>query len=276
MLHAEDHGPIRKFSAARAFFGRSFYRTAAYWIDGLLVDSTCPFTAQELLEACTGLPVQQIVNTHCHEDHIGGNAALQRARDCTVLAHPLALPVLENPRLQPLQLYRRVFWGWPEPSRGRPIGEWVETEHHRFQVLQTPGHSQDHVCLYEPRQGWLFSGDAYIGGEDRAARPDYDIYAIIGSLRKMAALDVSRLFPGSGTMRDRNPGADIRRKIEYLEGLGVKVRQLHNRGLGVEAIEASLLGSEPSIRYLTLGHFTRRNLIEAYLRPEAAVKGSPA
>jgi glyoxylase-like metal-dependent hydrolase (beta-lactamase superfamily II) len=276
MLHIEDHGPVRTFSAARAFFGRSFYHTAAYWLDGLLVDSTCPFTAQELLHACAELSVRQVVNTHCHEDHIGGNSALQRARDCAIWAHPLALPILENPRLQPLQLYRRVFWGWPEPSHGRPVGEWVETEHHRFQVLHTPGHSPDHVCLYEPQQGWLFSGDAYIGGEDRAARPDYDIYAIIGSLKKLAALNVSQLFPASGTVRDKDPADDILRKIDYLEDLGDKVRQLRGQGLSVQAIGARLLGPEPSIRYLTLGHFRRRQLVEAYLRARTSEEGTPS
>jgi glyoxylase-like metal-dependent hydrolase (beta-lactamase superfamily II) len=147
----------------------------------------------------------------------------------------------------------------------------VETEHHRFRVIHTPGHSPDHIGLYEPQQGWLFAGDAYIGGKDRAARFDYDIYAIIASLKVLAALRVACLFPGSGTVRMDDPVADIQRKVEYLEELGAKVRKLHNRGLGVQAIQKQLLGRDPSIRYLTLGHFRARYLVEAYLRgPSAA------
>ncbi len=273
MLQVKEYGPVVAFRAARAFFGHGYYFTAAYWVDGLLIDSTCSFTAHELLQALPpeSRPVLQIVNTHSHEDHIGANGLLQRTRAALVRAHPLALPVLANPRLQPLQQYRRVFWGWPEPSQGEPVSEWIETAHHRFQVIDTPGHSPDHICLYEPQQGWLFSADAYIGGQDRAARPDYDIYAIIASLRRLAALPLTALFPGSGTVRMNSPAADIRNKIASMEDLGARVRELHNKGYSVPAIQRTLLGAESRIYYLTLGHFKGNYLVEAYLRRQAEV-----
>lgn len=268
MLVVRQFGPVVAFRAARSFFGRGFYFTAAYWVDGLLIDTTCAFTAQQLVQeiAQARYPVQQVVNTHSHEDHIGGNAILQQAMGVTIYAHPLTLPMLANPRLQYLHLYRRVFWGWPEASLGQAIGKWVETARYRLQVIHTPGHSPDHICLYEPEQGWLFTGDAYIGGKDRAARPDYDIYAIIASLKKLAALHVTALFPGSGTVRTNNPTADILSKIAYLEELGSQVRELHSKGHSLGAITRKLLGSESSIYYLTLGHFKGRHLVEAYLR----------
>jgi len=280
MLQIREHGPVTAFRAARAFFGYGYYFTAAYWVDGLLIDTTCAFTAREMRRALSrdNRPVLQIVNTHSHEDHIGTNGLLQRAMAPRILAHPLALPILANPRLQPLQLYRRVFWGWPEPSQGEPIGEWVETPHYRFQVIHTPGHSPDHICLYEPEQGWLFCADAYIGGQDRAARADYDIYAIIASLKKLAALRLTAVFPGSGTVRTSNSAADIQAKVAYLEDLGARVRELHGKGYSVPAIKKRLLGPETNIYYMTLGHFRGRYLVEAYLRQALADPGavSPA
>jgi len=272
MLKVEKHGlHVVKLCAARTVLGRTFYHTAAYWVDGLLVDTGCAHTASEFLKAVDSLAVEQIVNTHSHEDHIGANGMLQQARDAAILAHPLTCPILANPRLQHLQLYRRFFWGWPQPSQASPIGEWVETEHYRFRVIHTPGHSPDHICLYEPEQGWLFSGDTYIGGRDRAMRPDYDIYAVIASLKRLAALHVTSLFPGSGTVRADNPVADIQRKIAYLEELGSEVRRLHGAGYSTREIKRRLLGGEPSITYLTLGHFRGVFLVEAYLRrPMAA------
>ena len=274
MLRIEEHGPITKFIAARPVLGRVFYHTAAYWVDGLLVDTGCAFTASELLEATASLPVERIVNTHCHEDHIGGNALLQQTSDAQILAHPLALPILANPRLQHLQPYRRLFWGWPLPSQGTLIGDWVETAHYRFRVIYTPGHSPDHVCLHEPQQGWVFSGDAYIGGRDRASRADYDVYAIIDSLKKLAALDLALMFPGSGTVRV-NPTAEIQHKIASLEELGEDVRRLHTRGLSVRAIKERLLGHEPYLSYLTLGHFRGMHLVRAYLRKRPNPRSEP-
>lgn len=265
MLKVEEHGPVVTFRSARAILGRAVYHTAAYWVDGLLIDTGCAFSAEELLKATASLVVEQIVNTHSHEDHIGANGLLQQERGVPALAHPLALPVLANPRLQYLHLYRRIFWGWPRPSQGHPVGEWLETTHYRFQVIHTPGHSPDHICLYEPQQGWLFSGDAYIGGQDRAARPDYDMYAIIASLKKLAALPLRRLYPGSGRVRDK-PVTNIQRKISYLEELGVEVRRLFDMGFGVGAIKRRLLGREPHITYLTHGHFRGSHLIRSFLR----------
>lgn len=265
MLHTERHGPVIACRSARTLLGRAVYHTAAYWVDGLLVDSGCAYAAAELLRATDSLPLEQVVNTHSHEDHIGGNALLQRERGVAIRAHSLALPILANPRLLELQLYRRVFWGWPEPSQGSAIGEWLETEHLRFHVIHTPGHSPDHVCLFEPEQGWLFSGDAFIGGRDRAARPDYDMYAVIASLKRLAALPITQLFPGSGTVRN-DPVDEIRQKIDALEELGSEICRLSRLGLDVPSIQHRLLGKEPFLTYLTHGHFRARHLIWAFLR----------
>jgi len=264
MIRVDAYGPVLKLQVARPVFGRPYYHTAAYWIDGLLVDTGCAHTAAEFVQAVAGLPVAQIVNTHSHEDHIGANGPLQQARGCRVLAHRDALPILANPRLQYLQPYRRYFWGWPEPSHGEPVGAWVETDHYRFQVIPTPGHVAHHVALYEPDQGWLFSGDAYIGGRDVAARPDYDVWAIIASLRTLAALPAQKLFPGSGTVRD-NPGEELARKAAQMEAFGAEVRRLRAAGLSVGQIKRRLLGREGRLTYITAGHFSGANLIRLYL-----------
>jgi len=148
MLKVEQHGAVVKFLSARTILGRAFYHTAAYCVDGLLIDTGCAHAAPELLRSLDSLPVAQIVNTHSHEDHIGANGPLQRERGATIWAHALALPILADPKLQHLQLYRRFFWGWPEPSQASPVGEWLETRQYRFQVIHTPGHSPGSISLY--------------------------------------------------------------------------------------------------------------------------------
>ena len=270
MIKSETIGPVTKVKLGRALFGRVFYHTTAYWVDGLLIDTGCAYTEGEIMQALQGLSVECVVNTHSHEDHIGANAVLQERRGAKIWAHPLALPVLADPRgTQPLQPYRRLFWGYPRPSQGQPVGETVETEHYRFQVIHTPGHSPDHICLYEPDEGWLFSGDLYIGGRDRALRADYDICAIVDSLKKIMPLKVSRLFPGSGTVRE-NPGKDLLEKVDYLEEAGRRVRELYQQGSSPRQIARRVFGPELLIAYVTLGHFSGKCLVESYLRGMAA------
>jgi hydroxyacylglutathione hydrolase len=137
-------------------------------------------------------------------------------------------------------------------------------------VIHTPGHSPDHVCLFEPDQGWLFSGDTYIGGKDRALREDYDIHQIIASLKKLAELPVSAIFSGSGTVRESGT-KPLLEKIAYLESLGGRVRELHDQGFSPREIRRQLLGRELPIAYFTLGHFSGLRLVQSYLNdPPAA------
>jgi glyoxylase-like metal-dependent hydrolase (beta-lactamase superfamily II) len=265
VIQTEQIGAVTKFRLARGFFRRPAYWTAAYFVDGLLVDTGCHFTARELCAALRRQTVRFIVNTHHHEDHIGANAQIAREHGATIYAHPLALPYLRDPALIRMQLYRRIFWGWPVPSEGREAPPEIATEHHRFRVIHAPGHSPDHLLIYEPGEGWAFTGDLFIGGKDRAYRPDYDIRATLDSLRHLASLDISYLFPGSGSVRP-NPRREILDKIAYLEELQARIRQLHDRGWDEKRIARALFGREGTLTYLTGGHFSSVNLVRVFLR----------
>lgn len=269
MIEVERIGEVVKFRMARTLFGKGRYFTAAYWVDGLVIDTGCMYTVDEFVAALNDLPVDRIVNTHSHEDHVAANAALQAKYGAEVLAHAAALPILADPLKNRLHPYQRVLWGQPEPSLGAAVGEALETRRHRFEIVWAPGHSQDHVCLYEPSTGWLFSGDTYVGGKDRALRADYNIWQIIESLKTLAALDTSMLFPGSGTTRP-NPKEDLLKKIAYLEETGYRVLDLHQKGWNRRRIRRKLFGPEMVISYYTLGHFSGKNLVRSY------IEGSPS
>jgi len=143
----------------------------------------------------------------------------------------------------------------------------VETKNHRFEVIHTPGHSPDHICLYEPKEGWLFSGDLFVGGQDRALRHDCNIWLIIASLEKVAEMDICILFPGSGNIR-KTPHNEIIRKIEYLKELGERILALYCQGLSYVQIRRKLLGHEIAIAYVTLGHFNGKNLIRSFIEDQ--------
>lgn len=106
MVSIEQIGLVRKFSIARTVFGRNLYFTAAYFVDGLMIDTGCAHASREFTQALHGLHVHLIANTHSHEDHVGANAALQNSLKIKILAHPVALPFLSNPRLRQLHPYR--------------------------------------------------------------------------------------------------------------------------------------------------------------------------
>jgi glyoxylase-like metal-dependent hydrolase (beta-lactamase superfamily II) len=265
MIQTYQSGEVRVFRMARKLFGRAVYFTAAYWVDGLLIDTGCSYTARELLTCLGGLPLDWVVNTHSHEDHVGGNNAIQRRFGTRVLVHPSAVPLLAAPGAsRVLRPYQKVMWGYPASSVALPVGERIETKHRVFEVLHTPGHSPDHVSVHERTEGWLFCGDAYVGGRDRALRADYNIWQIIASLKKMAALNVEWLFPGSGKVRD-GAGKEIAEKIRYLEETGEEALALHRQGWSYGRIRRRLFGRESMIAYVTLGHFSGRHLVRSFV-----------
>jgi glyoxylase-like metal-dependent hydrolase (beta-lactamase superfamily II) len=269
MIKTSNYEKITRFDLARTIAGRGRYWTTCYLVDGLLIDSGCYFTAAELLGALSSTPPHILINSHSHEDHIGGNSLLQRVNpELNILAHPLALPVLADPRgKQPQQPYRRFYWGIPKPSQGLALadGQVIATDKHRFEIIYTPGHSRDHICLYEPSRGWLFSGDLFNSGRDRALREGYEIWGIIDSLKRIASLPIETLYPGCARVRQK-PKSHLLSKIEYLEDLGERVLEMHRRGVSVRVIVRRLLGKPMWVEIVTLGHFSRRRLVLSYLK----------
>jgi glyoxylase-like metal-dependent hydrolase (beta-lactamase superfamily II) len=271
MLKTTRYGEVTRFDLARTLAGKVRYWTTAYLVGKTLIDTGCAFSARELVSALREVPLKRVINTHTHEDHIGANGLLQAERPgLEFLAHSLALPVLADPRgLQPLHPYRRVFWGWPHPCQARPLedGDEIRDGEFCFQVVHTPGHSRDHISLFEPGRAWLFSGDLFVGGRDRALRAGADIHQIMASLKLGAALlpGDSTLFPGSARVRT-NPRADLAEKIAYYEELYPQVIALHQRGESIGRIARRLFGPPLWIEWVTLGHFSRRCLVKSYLK----------
>lgn len=90
-----------------------------------------------------GWSITQILNTHEHHDHIGGNQAVVDATGAKVLAHAKAAGAIPG-----------VFRGLLAGDIIK-VGKTVELE-----ALDTPGHTMCHICLCaHTDQPALFSGD---------------------------------------------------------------------------------------------------------------------
>lgn len=269
MIKISRFNEVTRFDLAHTLAGKGRYWTTCYQLGDALIDTGCAHTAVELISNLADTPPQMILNTHTHEDHIGANGLLQRQNpELPIYAHPEALPVLQDPRKeQPLQPYRRLFWGWPLPCQAQALtdGQTLNCGEFTLRAIFTPGHSRDHVCYFEENQGWLFSGDLFVGGKDRALSASYDIWGIIRSLQLISELPIRTLFPGSARLRP-DPLPELRAKIHYLEDLGAQVLDLHSKGYSQGAITRRLMGRPMWVEMVTLGHFSRRHLVRSYLR----------
>jgi glyoxylase-like metal-dependent hydrolase (beta-lactamase superfamily II) len=268
LLTAKRFTEVLRIELARSLLGRGWYWTTAYLVGETLIDTGPAHTAHELLHYLDGLPISQILNTHAHEDHIGGNGPLQRSRNgLKIYTHAGAIPILEDPaQNQPLQLYRQLMWGWPEASQAQPIadGDMIQDGDLHLEVLHTPGHTPHHLCFFEPNRGWLFSGDLFIGGHDRALGAGNEIWTIIASLKRLVDLPVRILFPGAAHVRTK-PEQELQARIDYLEELGGRILSLHDKDWSRSQIAREVSGGPMFIEMFTAGHFSRLHLVDSYL-----------
>jgi hypothetical protein len=120
----------------------------------------------------------------------------------------------------------------------------------------------------------LFTGDLFVGGCERAlltplpGAQGQDIWTAIAALKRLAALPAQRMFPGSARVRE-HPGRELADKAAYLEEMGERVLALRRAGRSLPEITRQVCGGPMSIELLTLGHFSRRQLVLSYLKSQS-------
>ncbi len=241
------------------------YSVCAYLVDGLLIDSGQAHIAEELTDFLKDKEVRTVVNTHYHEDHISANALLKERYGVELLAHPLAIDRINQPAT--LYPYQEEVWGYPIPSQVKAIGDSVTTQHFRFEVIHTPGHSDDHICLFEKGKGWLFSGDLFVSTRPNVARPEENQWQIIASLKKAKDLMPRALFPAPRGVRVvTDPVPVLEQTIRYLEDLGQRVMELDDKGLSPDEMRQQIFGDEAPLAEFTQQQFSSLNLVKSYLK----------
>jgi glyoxylase-like metal-dependent hydrolase (beta-lactamase superfamily II) len=235
----------------------------AYLVDGLLVDTGPAHTAAELVRFFDGKAIKAAVNTHFHEDHISANKFLQDRYGIDIYAHPLALDKInKSPQLYP---YQEEVWGYPVPSEVKPLSDHIDTGRYRFEVIPTPGHARDHICLFERENGWLFTGDLYVTTRPVVCRPNDDMWQIIADLKTIEALNARIIFPAP-THVVKDPGQKLGTLITYLEDLSMRIEGLYNKGLGIEQIRQEVFGEEGLIAEMTQQQFSSFNMVKSFLK----------
>lgn len=261
MFQLFSHQGVICIKMGRTMLGRELRRTWSFLADGLAVESGSPFFKAKLHAFYQENKPLQAVFTHGHEDH-AGNVDLFNHLGITPYVHQAAVNYLSSPPMIPH--YRRFVWGAPAAGQSQLIGETIETEKHAFQVIVSPGHSEDHICLYEEREGWLFTGDLYVGEKIFYLYKNENLQKIKETLKKLATLDFSTLFCSHRGPLEKGPEA-LARKLLHIEALEGKAEALQLKGLSLPAITRQLLGKEDYMCLISKGEFSKTTLVAALL-----------
>jgi glyoxylase-like metal-dependent hydrolase (beta-lactamase superfamily II) len=221
-----------------SFFGVGAWGANVYLLvdDGLtLVDTGFIGRADRILEQIEELgyspcDIKRIIITHHHADHVGSLAALKRATQAEVIAHPADAPYINGTLPQPgparpkwlSDFSARFGWLWvTEPvTVDMLVNDGDELPMlGGVKILHTPGHTPGSICLYLQSKKLLIAGDllAHRFGLKLPSRVfTVDIDQEIQSVKRVAALDFDIICFGHGSpiMHDANQTV-----VDFADGL---------------------------------------------------------
>lgn len=269
-------------------FAGGYDYAVCYLVDGrLLVDTGFPWARKCLRKTLLALgadrTISTVVNTHYHEDHTGNNDLLKELTGARIFAHPIAVPEIRFP--PEVAWYRDFLFGPGRTVDVEPVPPQLETERFRFEIHETPGHCPGHICLFEPKRRWLFSGDLYVAADLDSQLRDADGPAWIDSLDRTIALKPACLFDAHGTVltdeasarslleRKREFLVEIRRRIFAAAGRAQSIREITRKVFDRRDLIDRLSFSDGWLSLITGSDFSRGNLVKSFLRvrePNAA------
>lgn len=147
-----------------------------------------------------GLVPVKLLNTHCHIDHVLGNAFIQNSYDIPLWYHKDEDPILKS---VPTYAPNYGFPHFQESSADHFIsdGEIIKFGNQQLEAILVPGHSPGHLVFYHEASKICIGGDTLFQGSiGRTDLPGGDTNTLLTAIKeRMFTLpnDVV-VFPGHG------------------------------------------------------------------------------
>jgi hydroxyacylglutathione hydrolase len=95
------------------------------------------------------------------------------------------------------------------------LGKW------KLDVMETPGHSQGSICLYEKSEKILFSGDTVFpdGNIGRTDMYGGDTTELISSVERLTKLDVKTMYPGHMEITSKDVDQQIQMSLCFAKSV---------------------------------------------------------
>jgi hydroxyacylglutathione hydrolase len=193
--------------------------------DSVIFDPGCyeKHEQNELVEFIENenLNIKYLINTHCHIDHVLGNAFVKKRFQVPLYIHEKEHAVLES-----VSVYapNYGFGGYEGTKPEFFISEKdsIKFGNTQLKILFVPGHSPGHVVFYHEDTGTCIAGDTLFQGSiGRTDLPGGDHATLLNAIKnKLFTLpDETKVYPGHGPMttigfeKEHNPFVGKRAKF---------------------------------------------------------------
>lgn len=170
----------------------------------IIFDPGCYFSEEQrkLQEFITEneLKVVQLINTHCHLDHVFGNKWVYETFGTALHIHP------EEEKMLAFAPQSGMKWGLPFDNYKGELhfineGDTISLDNDSLTIILTPGHSSGSLSFYSKNDGFVISGDVLF--EQSIGRTDLpfgDMNTLISSIKtKLFTLpDDTIVYSGHG------------------------------------------------------------------------------
>lgn len=199
----------------------------------ILIDGGIRETVPQVLEALDMIGVepnslQLILITHAHGDHVGVAHYFQSRYGTKIAAPRPGARLIRDHEL----MFRDFMQAYPSQfpvtaaSRkmwfklpGKPVEPDIlldpgalefDCEPYQVEVHSTPGHSYDHVSLFDHTNGWLFTGDCICGTGPFSEPPGYrNVAQYQATLDFLSGVPFRALYSGHFEPMDRKAGTGL-------------------------------------------------------------------
>ena len=259
-------GPVQTYELGFSPIGRPYMTVYLYFAGSAMIDTGQSHMRSQVLEIASRHTIDSVLLTHHHEDHSGNARRISDRYGVPIFGSPEC--VREMARPFQIQLYEYIIWGASEPVVMTVLPNTIDNRDYCLQPISTPGHCKDHTVYLEANQGWLFSGDLYLGDKIKFFRADERIIDEIRSIKKILRLDFEAVFC-SHHPKPTGGKARMRRKLQFLEDLYGNVANLWSQGKNAaEIMEALKMKEATVVKWFSVGNVSAINGVRSIIQSQ--------
>lgn len=250
IFSTKHKGKVEDFELFSTILGKKMFSVHSFYLpDGTLFDTGQHHLEKLFIQKLENRPINQILLTHHHEDHTGNAKALlekygfdnlgKKRETFRLYASHKTIPFITEGFGYPINFYQKMLFGLTQMLNAQDITpfehlEEIHTLKYTFTPIYTPGHSTDHFAFLEKNEGWLFSGDIYVGNV-KIMRHNENLYQIIDSLKSLMKYDFDALFCAHNP-KPENGKKYLNEKINYLTDFCEQANYFYQQGFSIAQI----------------------------------------